>query len=957
MQKCDSKNSLLSLAHVNAQSIRNKALRLVDYVKDNQIDICAITETWLTDIDNAARSELNQQGFILRDKPRPSGRKGGGTGLLCRDNIKVKLCKTDEQKSFEVTEWSVSLKNETVKLVVVYRPPYSPQSQCTVADFLMEFDNYLETLVNSKETIIMTGDYNIHVNKKELPESEQFLDLIHTYGFVQHVNTPTHTSGNTLDLLMSRETDPICLTSVTTDHLFSDHFVICCKIGRVKPEHTVRKVQSRKIADIDIDKFKESIRTKTSSVDGVKDVNKLVEIYNTSLKSTLDEMAPIKEREVTIRPKLPWFKSEHRELKQKLRKAERVYKRTKQDTDLLKYKDTRNEYVFELKNARSQYYNEKIMLAGHNQKELYSMVNGLLNRTKSNTLPDEQSDQSLAEAFNGYFLEKIRVIREQLDGVECDPIPVETGMPVHELSSFKTLEEDDVKKLILGAKPKQCILDPAPTALVKQCLDVLTPLVTQIVNTSIENGVFPDEWKTSVITPLLKKEGLSPDYKNYRPINNLPFLSKITEKIVVAQLNEYLNEHDMLPKFQSAYRAHHSTETALIRFKSDLLMAMDAQKVTLVVMLDLSAAFDTVDHPILLEALRSQYGISDVAHKWFESYLSHRNQSVCVNGERSNEKAVSFSVPQGSCCGPILFTLYAASIFSIVHKHALEAGGYADDHRIMLSFKITDSTSEIMAIERMEKCLQDIRTWMIQHKLKMNDDKSEVIFFGTRQQRAKLVTNTVSVGGIPVKAVECVRDLGAWLDCNLDMKTHVVKKCRAAYINLYNINRIRNMLTNESAEGLVHSLVHSHIDYCNGLLAGMPSTLIDSVQRVQNFAARVVTQADKYAHITPILSALHWLPVKMRIRYKILVLVHNSIHGKAPKYLQELTVIRSSSTYELRINDSQSLDFPVVTCSTLGERAFARLGPCWWNKLPCELRQISDYAKFIKNLKTYLFCQ
>ena len=162
------------------------------------------------------------------------------------------------------------------------------------------------------------------------------------------------------------------------------------------------------------------------------------------------------------------------------------------------------------------------------------------------------------------------------------------------------------------------------------------------------------------------------------------------------------------------------------------------------------------------------------------------------------------------------------------------------------------------------------------------------------------------------------------------------------------------MLTNSATETLIHSLVHSHIDYCNSLLAGMPHCLIQNVQKIQNFAARVVTKSNKYCHITPLLYSLHWLPVEMRIRYKILVLVFKCIHKMAPNYLQNL-IISSNTTYDLRNRSAVWLNVPNISCITLGGRAFCRLGPLWWNDLPLQIRKINCLHVFLKSIKTHLF--
>ena len=180
-------------------------------------------------------------------------------------------------------------------------------------------------------------------------------------------------------------------------------------------------------------------------------------------------------------------------------------------------------------------------------------------------------------------------------------------------SKFNRLTEEEVRKLINNSAKKSCSLDPMPTSLVIDCIDALLPIITKMINLSLETGLFADDWKCALVLPLLKKPGLDLLYKNYRPVSNLQYVSKLTEKVVFDQINTHMMTHSLYPEFQSAYRKNHSTETAFVRVTNDILMKMNTQEVTLLVMLDLSAAFDTVNHNILLTRLNEELGICGLA--------------------------------------------------------------------------------------------------------------------------------------------------------------------------------------------------------------------------------------------------------------------------------------------------------------------------------------------------------
>ena len=198
--------------------------------------------------------------------------------------------------------------------------------------------------------------------------------------------------------------------------------------------------------------------------------------------------------------------------------------------------------------------------------------------------------------------------------------------------------------------------------LLKECLDSLLPILTLLVSKSLEIGYFPGEWKSALVKPLLKKLDLELIFPSFRPVNNLPFISKLTEKVSVNQLSEHMNKAQPLPSGQSAYRPSHSTETALLKVQSDILLSMDDQKVTLLVMLDLSAAFDIIDQSILLENLGSGFGVGGTALKGFTSYLSQRTQQVQIKGTLSGKKQLTTGVRQGPCLGPVLFTFCRPSL-------------------------------------------------------------------------------------------------------------------------------------------------------------------------------------------------------------------------------------------------------------------------------------------------------
>jgi hypothetical protein len=481
-------------------------------------------------------------------------------------------------------------------------------------------------------------------------------------------------------------------------------------------------------------------------------------------------------------------------------------------------------------------------------------------------------------------------------------------------------------------------------------LTVLLPFIVSIVNSSLESGIVPDRFKQAIIRPLLKKPGLDPNVlSNYRPVSNLHFIGKVLEKVVLAQLDEYLSDFNLYGKMQSAYRKAHSTETALLRVYNDFLTSIDKGKEVVLVLLDLSAAFDTIDHRILVSRLSNDYGITGVVLSWFESYLSGRFQSVSIGNVSSSQSPLLFGVPQGSILGPVLFTLYTAPLETIIRSYGLDFMLYADDTQLYLTCsKAKDNVSII------EDCVNNISNWMKENKLAMNNEKTEVIHFHSKF-RSTEVLNHLQVAESLVFTAQSVRNLGAYFDSVLSFEFNVSKICQSISFSLYRIGRIRKFLSRTDTERLIHAFVSSRLDYCNSLLYNIPTPLIRRLQLLQNSAARLVTRTRLNEHITPILRDLHWLPVYQRTKFKILVIVFKILHGQAPLYLCDLLTLWTPTRTTRQATSELRFIEPTYCTEYYGSRSFSVAAPRLWNKLPLAIRTAPTIDSFKSSLKTFLF--
>ena len=420
---------------------------------------------------------------------------------------------------------------------------------------------------------------------------------------------------------------------------------------------------------------------------------------------------------------------------------------------------------------------------------------------------------------------------------------------------------------------------------------------------------------------------------------------------VAARLSHYINENNLADTYQSAYRQHHGTETALICVNNDILTALDNGKLTALILLDLSAAFDTVDHSVLLSRLQYYLGIHDCAYNWFQSYISNRPQKVCIGKEVSNVITLSYGVPQGSVLGPQLFTFYTLPIRDIILKYNLSYHVYADDTQLYISFNSTQNCAA-NCLKSLETCIQDISDWMKNNILKMNEEKTEFIIFGSPQQLQKITIPFIKIGNNEIPPVSQVRNLGVIFDSSMSFKPHISSIVRSSSFHLRNISRLRNYLNYSATEQLLHAMVTSRLDNGNALLYGLPKKTLAPLQKIQNTAARILTFSRKSCHITPLLKDLHWLPVSHRIIFKLMLIVYKSLNNCSPTYISDL-ISKYSPSRNLRSGNLSLL----IECKVnrgWGERSFAFAAPHTWNSLPLDIRQASTLNIFKKKLKSFL---
>ncbi len=456
--------------------------------------------------------------------------------------------------------------------------------------------------------------------------------------------------------------------------------------------------------------------------------------------------------------------------------------------------------------------------------------------------PPPPSSTLTADDYATFFTNKTKTISDQFLTPQTNNNFITTN--TQSLTSFSPLSETEVSKLILSNHPTTCPLDPIPTHLLQAISSSVIPALTHIINTSLHTGTFPTAFKQARVSPLLKKPALNPALlENYRPVSLLPFIAKSLERVVFNQLSLFLAQNNILDNNQSGFRSGHSTETALLSVTEALRLARAASKSSVLILLDLSAAFDIVNHQILMSILRKM-GISGTALLWFESYLSDRSFRVSWRGEVSKSQLLVTGVPQGSVLGPLLFSIYMSSLGSVIQKHGFSYHCYADDTQLYFSFQPDDPT----VTDRIAACLSDISSWMMDHHLQLNLAKTELLVFSANPS---LHHNfSIQLGSSTITPSRTVRNLGVVIDDQLSFTDILLQRPGPADLPYTTLGRL-----GPSCQSKLHNSLSKLLfspDWTIVMLSWRVFPHVLSSLCIQNAAARVVFNEPKKAHVTPL---------------------------------------------------------------------------------------------------------
>ena len=533
--------------------------------------------------------------------------------------------------------------------------------------------------------------------------------------------------------------------------------------------------------------------------------------------------------------------------------------------------------------------------------------------------------------------------------------------------SLSCVHPETVKKIILGLKnSKASGMDDIDTYTIKLMADATLPAITHLVNLSIKQASFPALYKKAKVIPLFKKDDpLLP--KNYRPVAILCIVSKVIERAVFLQIVEYMSTNDLFHPNHHGFRAFHSTTTAMIQMYDNWVQAEDRGELAGVCMLDMSAAFDVVDHDLLIQKLKL-YGFDDSSLKWMRDYLSGRSQAVYIDGFLSSFLAVDVGVPQGSILGPLCYVIFTndlpETILATDHVHwgvmttyCDECGGlccFADDS----TYGVSSKDPKVLE-ERLNEKYRILANYMGNNRLKLNDEKTHLLIMTTKQkQRLMDIDIQIKTTTEPIEPKSSEKLLGVWIKNDLKWAEYIQNSENSLLKQLNTrLNALRKICQVASFRArlmVANGIFNSKLIFQISLWGGAEEYLLNSLQKVQNKAARCVARRGMYCSSAEILKQCGWLSVRQLVFFHSVTLIYKSIMTSYPKYIHSKLTMEFPYNTRLSHSDSVRMGPAFRSRLELTERSFINRATVCYNQLPPDLRKVGKLETFKVTLKKWV---
>ena len=949
-------NKEMLIVHLNARSIMNKIAEFFLFIIQVKPDILCVTETWMDDsvpkqanipdgykVMRCDRSEIFMQKY--------GKTKGGGVAIYYKKELKLERKELIKDENEEIMWVQVKAK-QSFLLGAVYRPEYT--------DILVEedgesrFEKHIQKAIEISDKVIITGDFNADLTKHLEPKEAIIIsNVCKSYGLSQFVKKPTridkeNRKATIIDHIWADKTKNIVKRCGTLMGI-SDHFATYAVVNnqvQKKPDETIT---CRSYKNYDQSNFTNELNEKLEE----SRLNEHIQRSNQNdamneFVKVFQDVAEIHAPTKTIKTKkekmeVPWFTDELTEkikLKNEILRDWYIYGLKEDKKAVKKLKNEINHLKYKLKR---KYYTEQFRKHEGDMKKTWKLLKEATGNTNIHeTIEPENMNKERANKFNHFFATVGSEIQKKLKVMKH-----RTNFNGLVGFKFQPETEQTVEKLIDRIRHDVAVgPDNISARLIKDSKSEITPWLTKIINLGYQNKSFPDCMKIANIKPLHKKN-CTEETSNYRPISILPTLSKVLERAATDQIVGYLERNKLISRNQHAYRKGHSTQTCLVELTNLLYEYMDKGKYSGVASLDLSKAYDSIKHSLLLHKL-AKLGFGEESLMWVNSYLSNRKQRTKFKNITSDEEIITSGIPQGSIIGPILFVCFTNDLAEVFGDEC-HIISYADDTQLVVQ---ANNINELK--QKIERMISLAQNWYENNSMKNNIGKSEILIMakGNKEETVSIQV-TDERKPVKLKSKNNLKILGVYIDSKLNWtkQTNYVKKNSINIIR--NLHRIKHILPTKEKIRLYNSMVTPHFGYADVVWNGCGIVNARKLQSAQNFAVRTIVNKRKRDSATPILKELRFLNLQQKRQVHEAVFIHKSLLNQQSENINERYKNQQPFS-NTRFAAAGKLILPKHRTSKFQNSPFYRTIKTWNNipaQIPIEKPNIfkNHYQKFLVN--------
>ena len=963
--KFNNSQNKLSLFNSNARSLmkhHNQFQAVFESIKREGVtfDVITFCETWLDDNLSPATEFTNYTPVF---KHKKSVKEGGGLAAYLRDGLEHTV-RNDLSFDTEVLEKFDGLFIELTTLNIVIGIIYRTPRYNSVTELTSHLIQKINIIKRENKDIILTGDFNIDLMKYSRPQHDEttdFLDQMLVNNLLPKVTIPTReteTSSTLIDHIFTNINQSKCIAGTLktdiSDH-FSNFFITKTHSQNLNRPHFVT---FRLITDQAIENLNRSLVSEGwNDILDTQDVDEAYDLFTEKFSMLVDYHLPLKTVKFNkYRHKANTWMTKG--ILKSLKSKEKLYIKMLKSKgtpsfarNQEKYKIYKNQYNKCIRAAKNKYWENQFQQSENDMRKTWEVINKVIGRkSRKESLPNTlwignksfETEPQAANAFHEYFSNIGPNLAKNIHPTEKVAAQLLPSMSFPNSFFLTPTTPAEIQRIITKLKPKTSSgYDNFSPKLVKKCFNLDIPLA-HIANLSMQYGIFPKNMKKAKVIAVFKK-GNPALIENYRPISLLPTFSKVLERLVYNRLYSFLDRHKILSSVQYGFRKKLSTELAILELQDRVVKSLAKKEFCIGVLLDLSKAFDTLDHRILHDKL-NHIGIRGNSLNWFTSYLSNRMQYTLFKTTSSETSELSCGVPQGSILGPLLFLLYINDI-----NHNIKHGNtilFADDTNLLFNDKDLNKLVKTVNSE-----LSNVQNWFAANKLSLNINKTQYIIFHPYQ---KIIPahNDIILGNNVLKREASAKFLGVQMDENLSWKHHVTIKCNQIVKTTAILSRLKHSLPSSTLKIIYNSLVLPHISYALIAWGNLSNKEIDRLIILQKRALRIITKSHYNSHTNPLYLKEKLLKVRDIYTLQCIKLFLKKRQNTLPQYIAQQLIVNSNiHSYNTR-QQSHIHYNPIRT--KLEEQLINTKISVEWNNLDEAIKDSLSSPSAIANLKNFL---